>query len=115
MKSTIIFLIISCSLAIDASTSGASDVKAFPVEQNAPSLSDRMKPSDAIGPRDPEKEKGHGLGVDLFLNDYLAVTSSLSLFPAEQSQLPWQNGNSGALDLNSSKVGGTVGIKMLFK
>jgi len=115
LKSTIFLLIISFSLAIDAGIGVASDIQTFPLGQNTPSPSDGMKPSSTIGPRDPEKEKGHGVGVDLFLNDYLAVTSSLSLFPSEQTQLPWQNGNNGALDLNSSKLGGTVGIKMLFK
>ncbi len=114
MKSTIFLLIISCSLAMDAGTAGAADVQTFPVEQNIPSLSEGIKQT-TIGPRDTEKEKGHGVGVDIFLNEYLAVTNSISLLPSEQSQLPWQKGNNGVLDLNSSKVGGTVGIKMLFK
>ncbi len=114
MKSTIFLLIIFCCLAMDAYTAGAADVQTFPVENNMPSLSEGIKQAAPIGPRDIEKEKGHGVGVDIFLNEYLAVTNSISLLPSEQSQL-WQKGNNGVLDLNSSKVGGTVGIKMLFK
>ncbi len=112
MKSIIFFLIMSCSFAINA---GAADVQTFPAGQNIPSLSEGTKQTATIGPRDTEKEKGHGVGMDIFLNEYLAITNSISLLPSEQSQLPWQKGNNGGLDLNSSKIGGTFGLKMLFK
>ena len=48
-----------------------------------PFLSEGDKQSGIVGPRDPPKEKTLVVGVDIFLNKNLAVTSSVSLLTPE--------------------------------
>lgn len=114
MKSKIWILCVFCSLTIGAGIARAVDVQTAPVEQNTPSSSEENKQSTTIGPRDTEKEKPHGVGVNIFLNKNLAVTSSVSLLPPEQSLQSGQVANNGGLGLNAAQVGGAVGFKMLF-
>ncbi len=114
MKSKIWVFLIFCSLAAHVGIARAVDVRPTPVEQNIPSPSEEAKQSTSIGPRDPEKDKAHGVGVNIFLNKNVAVTSSVSLLPPTQSMQPWQGANSGDLSFNAAQVGGAVGFKMLF-
>lgn len=111
MKSKILVLLVFCSLAAHAGIARAVDVRPVPVEQNIPSPSEETKQSTSIGPRDPEKDKAHGVGVNIFLNKNVAVTSSVSLLPPTQSMVPWQGAD---LSFNAAQVGGAVGFKMLF-
>lgn len=111
MKSKIWILCVFCSLTIGAGIARAVDVQTAPVEQNTPSSSEENKQSVTIGPRDPEKVKPHGVGVNVFLNKNLAVNGSISLLPPEQYL---QSGNNGDLGLNPSQLGGAVAFRVLF-
>ncbi len=113
MKSKIWLLLAFCSLTVNVGIARAVDIRTAPVEQNSVSSSEENKQSVTIGPRDPEKDKARGVGVNIFLKKNVALTSSVSLLPPVQSMQP-QGANSGDLSLNAAQVGGAVGFKMLF-
>lgn len=113
MKSKLLLLSLFCSLTIGAGIANAVNIETAPIEQNSISSSGN-KLSTTIGPRDPEKDKSRGVGVDFFLNKKLAVSSSVSVLTPAPNLQTGQIVNSGGLGLNASQVGGTVGIKMFF-
>jgi|GEM_PF-3344398 len=115
MKSKLLLLSIFCNLTIGAGIANAVNIETAPIEQNSISSSAGDKQSTTIGPRDPEKDKSHGVGVNVFMSKNLAVSSSVSVFAPEPNLQTGQIGNSGGLGLNASQVGGTVGLKMFFK
>jgi len=103
-----------CSLTIGAGIASAVEIQTGPVDQNAPSTSAGEKQSATIGPRDPEKEKPQGVGVDFLLSKNLAVSSSVSLLSPEPYLQTGQVVNSGGLGFSTSQVGGAVGLKIFF-
>lgn len=98
------------SFTIGTGIASGVEIQTAPVEQNTLSAVAETKQSATIGPRDPEKEKPHGIGVDVFLSKNVAMTSSVSLLPAAPSVLPGSSGQG----LNAAQLGGTVGLKMIF-
>ena len=92
----------------------AMEVTTAPGDHDSAPVEATTKRSANIGPRDPEKEKAHGIGVDVFLNKNLAVSSSLALLPSDPYQQSGQGGLNEVLGLNTSQLGGAVGLKVRF-
>ena len=114
MKNNILFLLLFYSLTIGAGIAGAVDIQTAPADRNSPSPPTGDKQSVSIGPRDTEKEKPHGMAVNVFVNKNVAVNSSVSVLSPEPSVQPGQNGNSRGFGLSASQLGGTVGLKVFF-
>ena len=91
----------------------AADIQAAPVEKSTPAPAAGDKTS-SIGPHDPEQERPLGVGVDVFVTKNLAVSSSLSLLPMELPLAAGQPGTVGGLGLSTARVGGSIGLKVLF-
>ncbi len=118
MNSTLLLalLILFCFLVWNADIAMAADIQTAPLVQSVTSSpSDAIKPSN-VGPRDPNKEKSHGVGVNVFLNKNMAVSGSVSLLAPEPSALSGQPDPAGVggFGLRPSQVGGTVAFKMFF-
>lgn len=108
------FLLLAGMLTCGAGVARALDIQSAPVAQAIPSPAAAEKQSPNIGPHDPEKEKPLGVGVNFFLTKNMAVTSSLSLPSPDAAGQSGLTGSGGGSVLSASRVGGTVGFRMLF-
>ncbi len=115
MNSTILLalLLLFCFLVWNADIAMAADIQTAPIVQSATSSTNNDNKPANVGPRDPDKGKSHGVGVNVFLNRNVAVTGSVSLLSAEPSVLLGQPDPAG-LGLRPSQVGGTVAFKLFF-
>ena len=107
-----LFLSLFYSLTIGAGLAKAVDIETVPIEQNNLSSHAGEKQSATIGRRDPEKEKPHGVGVNVFLSKNVAVSSSVSVAAPEPNM---QTVNSGGLGFNVCQVGGGCGAQDVFQ
>jgi len=114
MKTILWLLCLGYTLTVGAAIAGAVEIQAAPVEQDGAAAIAAKKQSANIGPRDPEKEKAHGVGVDVFLSKKLAVCSSVSLLAPEPYLQTVQTGTGEGVGLNPSQLGGAVGLKVIF-
>lgn len=114
MRKTVWILCVVVTISLSGGLAwGAVAVKAAPMDQDG-AVEAVTKQSANVGPRDPEKEKAHGVDIDLFLNKNLAVSSRVSLLPSDSYLPPGQSGATDGLGLNTSQLGGAVGLKVRF-
>ncbi len=113
MKRTLSVLCLISGITAVAGVAGAVDVQPAPVEQRSIAATEGEKQSPNVGRRDLEKEKEHGVGMNLFVAKNLAVNSSVSLLPSEQSL---QTGQpvAGGLGVGGAQLSGAVGLKLFF-
>lgn len=114
MKSKLLLLLVFYSLTIGAGIARAVDIQTAPVDRNSTSSLAGDKQSVSIGPRDPEKEKPRGVGVNVFVNKNVSVNSSVAVLSPEPYVQPGQIGNDRGFGLSTSQIGGTVGLKVFF-
>lgn len=115
MKTIIGLLLIFYSLTIGVGLAESVDLKTAPMEENIPSLPVKNKQNFNIGQRDTEKEKPQGVWVDLYLQKNIAVGCGLNINFYEPDLQNRQNRNSGKSGLGATLLGGSVGLKFLFK
>lgn len=115
MKRIIGLLSVIYGVAIGSGIATAADILTAPVEQDVPSSPEMNKQNFNIGQRDSAKEKPQGLWVDLFLEKNISLSCGLNIDFNEQDIQDRQNRKSGKSGLGSTVLGGSVGLKFLFK
>ncbi len=115
MKRIIGLLSVFCGVAIGSGIATAVDIQTAPVEQEIPSSPEMNKQNFNIGPKDSGKEKPQGVWVDLFLEKNVSLSCGLNIDFNEQDIQDRQNRNSGKSGLGATVLGGSVGLKFLFK
>ncbi len=119
MNSTFVLLVLLlfCFLVWNADIAMAADIQTTSIAQFPPTSARNDQKSSNVGPHDPDRQKSHGVGVNVFLNKKMAVTGSVSVLGSEQSVLTGQSdqtGMGGGLGLRASQVGGAIGFKLFF-
>jgi len=112
-KRTAFLLLFFCIISVP-DIAGAVDIQAAPIEQDKLSSPERDKQNYNIGPKEPQKEKSHGVWLNFYQNKKMSIGCGVSLLPQESLSHSGQSGNSDGLGLGAEKVQGCVGFKYSF-
>ena len=114
VKKTTWLLGMVLGIVVGANSAQAAEIQASPVELGSPAPAAGDKMTSNIGHHAPEQEKSYGLGVDVFVTKNLALSSSFTMLAMEPPLAAGQNGDVGGLGFSPSRMGGSIGLKVLF-